>query len=350
MATEIKIGTKTVGPGHPVFIVAELSGNHLQNFETAAAIVRAAKGAGADAVKLQTYTADTITLDCDHPRFRLEGKNAWAGKTLHQLYTQAFTPWEWQPRLKKIARDLGLECFSSPFDFSAADFLEKMEVPAYKIASFELVDIPLLRHVAKKGKPVILSTGLGKKEEIKEAVEAIRAEGNRQIILLQCVSAYPALPEGMHLKTIPDLIASFDSPAGLSDHTLGSEVAVAAVALGACLIEKHLTLSRAAGGPDASFSMEPVEFKKMSAELRRVEKALGEANYQVTAAEEPNLVFRRSLFVVKEVRAGEILSPENIRSIRPSGGLHPRHYEEVLGKRFRESLPKGTPLKKEHYE
>lgn len=344
MVETVNIGNRRIGKGQPVYIVAELSCNHLQNFETAAAILRAAKEAGADAVKLQTYRPDTITLNCRNEHFQLKEGNTWAGQTLYELYEKAATPWEWQPRLKKMAEDLGLDCFSSPFDFSAVDFLETLEVKAYKIASFELVDLPLLEYVASKGKPVILSTGLGNLSEIEEAVQAIRKTGNEQIVLLRCASAYPADPSTMHLKNLVDLHQRFHLPTGLSDHTLGDAMAVAAVALGACFIEKHLTLRRADGGPDASFSMEPDEFRKMVQNIRAVEAATAAVHYDPSPSEKKNLIFRRSLFVVRDVKAGEKVTAENVRSIRPGNGLHTRHYGEVLGKTFGTDLPMGTPL------
>jgi N-acetylneuraminate synthase len=305
--------------------------------------VRAAKEAGADAIKLQTYTADTLTLPCDNRYFRIQG-TPWAGRTLHDLYKEACTPWEWHPRLKEAAEREGLDFFSTPFDPTAVDFLEKLGVPAYKVASFELVDIPLIRRIAQTGKPMILSTGMATLEEVREAVEAARGAGAREIVLLKCTSAYPAPLEEMNLRTIQNLREVFGVPVGLSDHTLGIVAAVAAVALGACVVEKHLILDRKGGGADAAFSAEPGEFAEMVRAVRQTEKALGTVRYGPTSGEEATRVFRRSLFVVKDVRRGEVLTAEQVRSIRPGNGLHPRHLDEVLGRRVTRSVPMGTPL------
>ena len=274
MQKQIKIGNKLVGGDAPAFIVAEVSGNHLQDFERAKAIIKAAADAGADAVKLQTYTADTITLDCDNDYFQITQGTIWDGTTLHKLYQEAFTPWEWQPELMKYANELGLECFSSPFDHTAVDFMEKMDMPAYKIASFEINDIPLIRKIAKLGKPIIFATGIAYLEDIERALKVCKEEGNEQVILLKCTSQYPSPYESMNLRVIPNMAEVFDCTTGLSDHSMGCTVAVASVALGAKMVEKHLTLSRADGGPDAEFSMEPAEFKQMVDEIRIVEKAL----------------------------------------------------------------------------
>ena len=338
------IGDRRIGIGHPVYVVAELSANHHQRYEQAMRLVAAAADAGADAVKLQTYTADTLTLDSDRPEFRIGAGTIWEGRTLHDLYSEAFTPWEWQPRLKAEAERRGLALFSTPFDPTAVDFLEGMQVPAYKIASFELVDLPLIRRAAATGKPLILSTGMATREEIAEAVATVRATGNDQIALLKCTSAYPSPPEAMNLRTIPDLAATFGVPAGLSDHTLGIAVPVAAVALGAAIVEKHFTLSRDLGGPDASFSLEPAEFKAMVEAIRTANKALGEAVYGPQPDETPNLAFRRSLFVVADIAAGEPLTADNVRSIRPGHGLAPKHLDTVLGRRAARAIPRGTPL------
>jgi len=341
---EITICNKKIGKGHPVYIIAEMSANHSQNFNKAVKIIEAAKKAGANAVKLQTYAPDTITIDCDNEYFRIKG-TMWEGKTLYDLYDEAYTPWEWQPKLKQIADKLGLHFFSSPFDHTAVDFLEGMNVPAYKVASFELVDLPLLRKIAETGKPIIMSTGMASLAEIDEAVQMVRNAGAKQIALLKCTSAYPALPEEANLNTITHLAQAFGVVAGLSDHTLGSAVAVASVALGACIVEKHFTLSRKDAGPDSSFSMEPKEFKAMVEDIRTVEKALGKVSYEITEKQKDSRVFRRSLFAVKYIRKGEKFTEENIRSIRPGNGLHTRYLEVVLGKKAKENIEKGTPLK-----
>ncbi|MBI2339370.1 MAG: pseudaminic acid synthase [Deltaproteobacteria bacterium] len=340
----IEIQGRKIGTGRPAYIVAEISANHNQSYETAVKMVHAAKEAGADAVKLQTYTPDTMTIDCDNAHFQIGAGNNWAGQTLYQLYSKAYTPWDWQPRLKRLADQLGLHCFSSPFDVTAVDFLEEIGVPAYKIASFELVDIPLIQYIARKGRPIILSTGLAERSEIEEAVRAIRATGNSQIALLKCTSAYPAPPEEMNLKTIPQMIEDFGVPCGLSDHTLGHAVAVAGVALGASIVEKHFTLSRGMESPDAGFSLEPHEFRDLVDGIRTVEKAMGQVRYHPTAKELNNRVFRRSLFVVQDVKAGDRISSENVRSIRPGNGLPPRRYPEVVNRRFTRDVRRGTPL------
>jgi N-acetylneuraminate synthase len=344
LSPEIRINGRPVGPGHPAYVVAELSANHGRSFEQAAAIVRAAQAAGADAIKVQTYTPDTLTIPCDNAFFKIGGGTLWDGKTLHDLYAEACLPWEWQPRLQAIATELGLDFFSTPFDNTAVDFLEAMQVPAHKVASFELVDLPLIRAIARTGKPMILSTGMASLEEIQEAVDTARAAGATQLALLKCTSSYPALPEEMNLLTIPDLAGRFQAPVGLSDHTLDTAVPVAAVALGACIVEKHLTLSRKTPGPDAAFSLEPDEFKAMVGAVRTAEKALGRICYEVGPHESKSRIFRRSLFVVQDIKAGELFTSKNIRAIRPGQGLHTRHLEEVLGKKAMADIPRGTPL------
>jgi len=344
MTAQVTIGRRIVGEGHPVYVIAEVSANHHQDFEQAMKIVRAAKDAGADAIKLQTYTPDTMTIACNRPEFLIGGGTIWDGTTLHELYGQAYTPWDWQPRLKQVANDLGMDLFSTPFDFTAVDFLEEMGVPAHKLASFELVDIPLIQKMARTGKPLIMSTGMSSMEEIEEAVQTARAAGATQIALLKCTSAYPALPEEMNLRTIPELSRRFDLPVGLSDHTMDSAVAVAAVSLGACIIEKHLTLSRAQPGPDGAFSLEPQEFKTLVDAVRIAEKALGTVHFGIEAKEASSRVFRRSLFVVQDVKRGEVFTSENVRSIRPGYGLHTRHLEEVLGRKAAHDIERGTPL------
>lgn len=329
---------------HSCLIVAELSANHNGSFDRAANLVRAAKAAGADAVKLQTYTADTITLDCDAAPFRIGGGTLWDGRTLHQLYREAYTPWEWQPDLKKLADEIGLMLFSSPFDPTAVAFLEKMAVPAYKIASLELVDDGLLSLVAQTGKPVFLATGLATAEEIEHALEVLDANRASSVTLLHCVSIYPARADEMNLRTLPDMAARFRRPVGLSDHSTTHTAALGAVALGACLIEKHFTLSRADGGPDAAFSLEPAELAELARAIREMESALGRIQYGPTAGEAASLMFRRSLFVVSAVKAGERFTPENIRSIRPSAGLSPRYLRDVLGKTATRDIGAGEPL------
>ena len=344
MEKRIKIGSRYVGEGERTFIVAEVSANHLQDYNRAEAIIHAAAEAGADAVKLQTYTPDTITLDCDNEYFQITQGTIWDGTTLHKLYETAYTPWEWQPKLKKYAESLGMECFSSPFDATAVDFMHEMDMPAYKIASFEINDIPLIRKIAKLGKPIIFATGIAYLEDIERALRACKEEGNEQVVLLKCTSTYPSPYEDMNLKVIPNMAEVFDCVAGLSDHSMGSAVAVASVALGAKMVEKHLTLSRADGGPDAAFSMEPDEFKRMADEIRIVEKALGKVTYNLTERQMRSREDGRSLFVVKDIRAGETFTEENIRSIRPAFGMHPMYYDEVLGHKAKSDIAKGTPM------
>lgn len=343
MKTKFQINGREIASGCPVYIIAELSANHNQDFDQAVKIIEAAKEAGADAVKLQTYTPDTLTIDCDNEYFKIKD-TIWAGKNLYSLYGEAYTPWEWQPKLKRIADQSGLTLFSTPFDHTAVDFLELMNVPAYKIASFEIVDLPLLQKIARTGKPVIMSTGMSTLAEIEEAVQTLRQAGNTQLALLKCTSAYPAAPEDMNLRAIPYLAEAFKVPVGLSDHTLDIAVPVAAVALGACIIEKHLTFSRAAGGPDSTFSLEPHEFKAMVEAVRVAGKALGQAHYDVSPEEAKSRVFRRSLFVVKDMKAGEVFTEKNVRSIRPGYGLHTRYLDEVLGRLAGQDIQRGTPL------
>jgi pseudaminic acid synthase len=338
----IEINGRRVGLGYPTYIVGEISANHRQQFDEAVKLIEAAKEAGADAVKLQTYTPDTITIKSERAEFRIGGGTPWDGKTLYDLYAEACMPWEWQPKLKKVADKLGVDLFSTPYDKTAVDFLEKMGVPTYKVASFEMVDIPLIEYIASKGKPIIISTGMATLAEIEEAVQAARPAS--QIALLKCTSAYPAPPEEMNLRTIPYLAEKFKVPVGLSDHTLGVAVPVAAVALGAGIIEKHLTLSRSTPSPDSAFSLEPQEFRTMVDAIRTAEKALGEVRCEVSQQEAKSRVFRRSLFVVKDMKAGEVFTAENVRSIRPGYGLHPRHLKEVLGKQAAQDIKQGTPL------
>jgi N-acetylneuraminate synthase len=341
----ITIAGRRVGPGHPTYVIAELSANHHQNFDQAARLIRAVKEAGADAVKLQTYTPDTLTLRSNRPEFRVAGGTLWDGRTLHDLYGEAYTPWDWQSRLKSVANEVGLDFFSSAFDPTAVEFLQGLGVPVHKVASFELVDIPLIEKMACTGKPLILSTGMASREEIADAVEAARRAGAEQIALLKCTSAYPAPPEEMNLRSIPYLAETFGVPVGLSDHTLGIAVPVAAVVLGACIVEKHFTLSRDIPGPDSAFSLEPHEFRAMVEAVRAAEKALGEARYGCSQKEDASRVFRRSLFVVKDVKAGEAFTLENVRSIRPGYGLPPKHLPAVLGRRAAYDIEAGTPLR-----
>jgi pseudaminic acid synthase len=340
----IEMSGRHIGPGSPTYIVAELSANHDQDFERGVQLINAAKEAGADAVKLQTYIPDTLTTRSDKEYFRIGGGTLWDGRTLYDLYGEAYTPWEWQPRLKAIADQLGLDLFSSAFDHTAVDFLEEMGVPAHKVASFEIVDIPLIEKIARTGKPLLISTGMATLAEIEEAMLAARRTGAKQIALLKCTSAYPAPPEEMNLQTIPHLAGAFHVPVGLSDHTLGIAVPIAAVALGACIVEKHFTLSRSIPGPDSVFSLEPQEFKAMVDAIRTAEKALGEVHYGASEQEAKSRIFRRSLFVVKDIRAGEVFTEESIRSIRPGHGLPPKHLTDVLGRRAAKDIVSGTPL------
>ncbi len=343
METGIRIGNRFVGRNRPVYIVAEMSANHHNDFREAVRIVEAAKEGGADAVKIQTYRADSLTIDCGGEAFRIKD-TLWNGRTLYDLYAEAATPWEWQPELKETAGRLGMDLFSSPFDDAAVDFLERMNVPAYKVASFEIVDIGLIEKMAATGKPLILSTGMASETEIADALRAARRAGSTEQMLLKCTSAYPAPPESMNLLTIPAMAATFGVPVGISDHTLGIAVPVAAAALGACLVEKHFTLSRDVTGPDSAFSLEPQEFRAMVDAVRTAEKALGEIRYGIGAAEDKSLVFRRSLFIVADVKSGETFTWKNLRSIRPGYGLPPKHLPQILGRRARIDIERGTPL------
>ena len=343
MPRNIALNGRTIGPGHPAYIMAEMSANHRGSYDEAVRLVHAMKAAGADAVKVQTYTPDTITLDSDAPAFKQPEGSLWAGRTLYELYEEACTPWDWQPRLQAEAQALGLDFFSSPFDFTAIEFLEKLAVPAYKISSFEVVDLPLIRAVARTGKPVIMSVGMATADEIDEAIAVIRAEGNEQIVLLKCVSAYPADPAAMNLRMMPELAERFHVPVGLSDHSLEIAVPVAAVALGACVIEKHFTLDRSQGGPDSGFSLEPAEFRAMVDAVRVAEKALGRVTYALTDAEQASRAFRRSLYVARDMRPGDVFTPENLRSVRPGNGLSPKHYDALLGRQAVRAIQKGEP-------
>ena len=345
MIQNIKIGTREIGPGNPVYIIAEMSANHNQDFDKAVKILHAAKKAGADAIKLQTFTPDSITIDCNNELFQIKQGTLWDGKTLYELYKEAFTPWEWHYELKKLADKLGLIFFSTPFDKTAVDFLDELNVPAYKIASFEITDIPLIEYAASKGKPMIISTGIATLCDIQEAVEACKRVGNDQIILLKCTSAYPTPLEEVNLKTITNMADIFDCIVGLSDHTLGISVPIAAVALGAKVIEKHFILSKDVNSPDKEFSLTPEEFKQMVKSIREVEKALGKVSYELTEKMKKSRELSRSLFVVKEIKAGEFFTEENIRSIRPGYGIHPKYLNEIIGKKSKKYIKKGTPLR-----
>jgi pseudaminic acid synthase len=344
MTPHFEVNGRRIGLDQPTYIVAEMSANHNQRFEEAVRLVHAAKEAGADAVKLQTYTADTMTLASEKEHFQIGKGTIWEGRNLYELYGEAYTPWEWQPKLKAIADGLGLDLFSTPFDDTAVDFLEKMDLSVYKVASFELVDIPLIERIARTGKSMIMSTGMATMEEIEEAMQAARGAGATEIALLKCTSAYPAPSEEMNLRTIPHLAETFSVPVGLSDHTMGIAVPVASVALGACIIEKHLTLTRSTPGPDSAFSLEPGEFKTMVDAVRIAEQALGQVRYGVTENQAASRAFRRSLFVVRDMKEGDEFTPENVRSIRPGYGLAPKHLKKVLGKRALRELKAGTPL------
>lgn len=343
MQKEIYIGNRKISEDSPAFIIAEMSGNHNMDFNRAVKIMEEAKRAGADAIKIQTYTADTITLDCDDPCFQITQGTLWDGTTLHKLYQTAYTPWEWQPKLQKIAEEMGLIFFSSPFDLSSVDFLEEMKVPAYKVASFEINDIPFLKKIAQKNKPILISTGIAYQADIELALRTCREAGNEQVILLKCCSAYPTPYEDINLRTIPNMKETYGVITGLSDHTMGTAVSGAAVALGAKVIEKHMTLRRSDGGPDAAFSMEPQEFKEMVDHIRIIEKALGKVTYELTEKQQREREHSRSLFIAKDMKKGEIFTPENLRSVRPSNGLHTKYYEELLGKKVNRDVKLGTP-------
>ena len=348
MKPTISIAGRRIGAGEPTYVIAELSANHHHDLGLAKELVHAAAECGADAVKLQTYTADTMTIDADQDWFRVGEGTLWSGRSLHDLYAEACTPWEWHDELAGVADDVGVTLFSTPYDPTSVRFLEEHDVPAYKVASFELVDLPLIRQMAALGKPMIISTGMATVAEIDAAMAAARGAGAEEIALLRCNSAYPADPGEMDLATIPHLADAWGVPVGLSDHTLGSVAAVVAVALGASLLEKHIALSRSRPGPDTAFSLEPDEFKRMVDDVRDAERVVGGVRYGPTPAERPSLAFRRSLYVVEDVDAGQALTAENVRSIRPSGGLHPDLIGEVLGRRATAPIRRGTPLEWGH--
>ncbi len=341
---KIQIHGKTIiGADAPVYIIAEMSANHAGSLERAKEIIHAAKESGADCIKIQTYTPDTITMDCDNEYFRIKS-GIWAGENLYRLYAKAYTPWEWQPQLKEEADKAGIDFLSAPFDPSAADFLEKIGIEFYKIASFELVDIPLIEYVASKGRPVILSTGMASLAEMEEAVQAVYRQGNRQLALLRCASAYPAVSDEMNLRTMQNMAETFQVPVGLSDHSMGSVAAVTAVALGSKIIEKHFCLSREIENPDASFSMTPQEFCQMVQDVRQAEKAVGCVKYGCADQEKPNLAFRKSIFAAEDIQKGQKLTRENIRIIRPGYGLAPKYFSKILGQTALRDIRKGTPV------
>jgi N-acetylneuraminate synthase len=340
----LKIGDRHVGAGNPIYVIAEVSANHAGDVDRAEAILRAAAGAGADAVKFQVYRPDTMTIDADGPDFRIGAESLWAGRTLHNLYDEVQTPWDWMPRLFGLGHDFGVDVFASAFDAEAVAFLEQFDPPAYKLASFELVDLELIDVLAATGRPLIMSTGMASIAEIDEALTRARSAGVAQLALLRCNSGYPTPPEDMDLATIPDMIRRWNVPVGLSDHTLGTVASIAAVALGASLVERHVTLDRSDPTADAAFSLEPPELARLVCDLRDVERAIGDIRYGPTASERPSLEHRRSLYVVEDIPAGGVLDRRNVRAIRPGHGLAPRELPEVLGRRVREAVPRGTPL------
>lgn len=350
MTKEIRIGSQIISEESGVYIVAEMSGNHNMNFDRAKEIIYRAKAAGADAVKIQTYTADTITMDCDNEFFQIKHGTLWDGETLYSLYKKAFTPWGWQKELFQYAHSIGIELFSSPFDVTAVDFLEDIGIPAYKVASFEVNDIPLIRKIARTGKPIIMATGVAELEDIELAINTCLKEHNDQIILLKCTSAYPTPYEEVNLKMLTTLQKKFECLVGVSDHTFGAVVPVLSVAMGGKMIEKHVTINRSDGGPDSKFSMEMNEFEEMCKQVRCAEKAMGTSNYFLTNSQKVERHFSRSLFVVDDIKEGELITENNVKSIRPSDGLHTKYYEEILGKRVNRSLKKGIPMKWEYID
>jgi pseudaminic acid synthase len=344
----IKIGDFIINSKSKTFIIAELSANHGHDIQIAKKTILAAKESGADAIKLQTYTADTLTINCDNEYFKINNGTIWDGRTLYDLYNEAFTPWEWHKELFDYAKSIGLIIFSTPFDNSAVDFLEELDVPIYKVASFEIIDIPLIEYIASKGKPLIISTGIASLNDIQEAVDACRRMGNNQIILLKCTSEYPANIEDANLNTIPNMRETFTVEVGLSDHTLGVTVPVVSIALGAKVIEKHFILDKSIGGPDSSFSVEPKEFKQMVELVRDAEKALGKIDYTMNEKKKNNSFLGRSLFAVKDIKEGEVFTTENIRSIRPNYGLPPKHFNEIINRKASNDIKRGTPINWKH--
>lgn len=344
MGRNINIKNRAIGGNNPAYVIAEMSANHGGDLNRAIEIIHAAKESGADCIKIQTYTADTLTIDCNKKYFQIN-KGTWEGENLYSLYKKAYTPWDWQGRLKEEADKLELDFLSTPFDKTAVDFLEGLDVDFYKVASFEVVDIPLIKYIASKGKPIIISTGMASLGEIEEAVKTAKNQNNNDICLLKCSSAYPAIPDDMNLKTIKLLEETFDVVAGLSDHSLGSIAAVTAVAMGAKVIEKHFCLSRDDNSVDSSFSMEPKEFKDMIKDIRNAEKAIGRISFDISKKEEESKIFRKSIFIVKDIEKGDTLTEENIRVIRPGNGLAPKYYDEVIGKKAGKTLEKGEPLR-----
>jgi pseudaminic acid synthase len=341
--SDFKINDRVIGDDKPAYIIAEMSANHAGNKERALEIIRAAKDAGADCVKIQTYTPATITLDSDKKWFKID-KGIWEGENLYSLYQKAYTPWEWQEDLKKEAEKIGIDFFSTPYEKTAVDFLENLEVEFYKVASFSITNLPFLKYLAKKAKPIIMSTGMATLAEIDEAVRTIREAGNDQLALLNCSSAYPSIPDDMNLKKINHMKETFNVPVGLSDHTLGSVAAVTSIAMGSNIIEKHFCMSREIENPDSSFSMEPEEFKKMVDDIRAAEKAIGKIDYSISEKVKESRKFRRSIFVVEDIKVDEKLTEENIKIIRPGFGLKPKHWDNVIGKKALKSIEKGTPL------
>lgn len=341
---QLKIGNRYLGESHPVFFIAELSANHNQDFNLAVKTIKAMKDAGADAVKVQTFNADTLTIDCDKEIFQVKNGTLWDGVTLYDLYNKAYMPWDWHEPLKKITEELGMEFFSTPTDFVSVDFLEKLNVPAYKIASFEITDVALIEYVAKKGKPIILSTGIAEEEEINDALEACQRGGNNSVILLKCTSAYPTLWRDVNLNAMLEIRKRFGQITGLSDHTMGDIVPLGAVALGAKVIEKHFILDRSLGGPDSSFSMEPEEFKEMVNKVRILEEALGDGQIFIPESVKKNRQFARSLFIAQDMKKGDIFSKINIRSIRPGFGIKPKFLSDIIGKKASMDIERGTPL------
>ncbi|WP_317719624.1 pseudaminic acid synthase [Clostridium tetani] len=343
MNSKININGRIIGDNQPCYIIAEMSGNHAGSYERAVEIIREAKNSGADCIKIQTYTPDTMTIDCNNQYFSIK-EGTWEGENLYNLYKKAYTPWEWQEGLKKESKELGLDFLSTPFDKTSVDFLESLDVNFYKIASFELVDIPLIKYIASKNKPIIMSTGMGTLSEIEEAVNAVKSTGNKNLCLLKCSSSYPAIPDDMNLMTMKNLNDIFEVPVGLSDHSLGSIAAVTAVAMGAKIIEKHFCLSRNIDNPDASFSMEPQEFKNMVKDIRAAERAIGKVSYRLSDKEVQSKIFRRSIFIVKDIKKGDRFTEENIRIIRPGYGLKPKYYDDIIGKTSACDMKRGTPL------